>query len=110
MCSRHRGRWIEKQVSEYFLNQGCERIAENLKTPFAEVDLLFKAPEGGYFIIEVKKSLAAEIALSARQARRLSRAVQYLSRQFETIVRCHLAVVDPELNLDFIEDVLTELV
>ncbi|WP_374030159.1 hypothetical protein [Bdellovibrio bacteriovorus] len=79
-----------------------------MKTPFAEVDLLFKSPDGNILMVEVKTANLAEFhfyRISQKQKNRLFRAMQFLACQFEALVEIHWAFVTKEGKVTVIEDI-----
>jgi Holliday junction resolvase-like predicted endonuclease len=72
-------------------------VAHRERTPFAEIDLLFKKRDL-YVLVEVKSwrgELWAPEVISVRQAQRLVRARLFLEARLESPVQLWLAVVDP---------------
>ena len=106
LSSVAKGRLYENRVCSVLKNKKFKVLKRNFRTPYAEVDLLFLTPSGKVVMIEVKKSTRAGVYLSTRQAQRLERARQYLSAHYGHQVRCHLAIVDSNKNVTFIEDIL----
>ncbi|MNY51965.1 hypothetical protein D3C86_1876020 [compost metagenome] len=78
-----------------------------MKTPFAEVDLLFETPEGHLLMVEVKSVKNADFiptAIGKRQKQRLQRAMIYLAEQFKTPVEVNWAFVS-SFDITVIEDI-----
>lgn len=81
---------------------------QRLKTPFAEVDLLFRAPEGHVLMVEVKTAnLAVYQAhrISWKQKARLVRALQFLAARLDCLVEVHWAFVTKDGAVTIIEDI-----
>lgn len=73
--------WI---CSQYFLKLNYRLLKHRMKTPFAELDLIFESPKGEILIIEVKSIQSQEFIqgrLTEKQKKRLGRAMQYLQTQ-----------------------------
>jgi Holliday junction resolvase-like predicted endonuclease len=89
------------------LERGESLVGRNLKTPFAEVDLLLKSKKE-FWLAEVKTAprLFFESArVSPRQSARLKRAYHYLSKRYAPL-RTVLVWVKPsgeiQLHFDFL--------
>ncbi|KHD87351.1 MAG: hypothetical protein OM95_14990 [Bdellovibrio sp. ArHS] len=83
-------------------------MAQRVLTPFAEVDLLFQAPEGHVLMVEVKTSNIADFQphrISWKQKARLARALQFLTAKMDALVEVHWAFVTKEGKVTVIEDV-----
>jgi len=77
------GKKAEAYVAAEFVDLGWELLAENLRTPFAEVDLLMLSPQGKLVVMEVKARRSSscvdgEDCLGWRQRLRLFRAAEWL--------------------------------
>jgi len=94
--SHERGLDAESKVIRYFLDQNYELLFQRLKTPFAEVDLVFLAPDGFWLMVEVK-SLQQDhfltYRISRRQKQRLLNARHFLQDRFQELVELHWAFV-----------------
>ena len=92
---KRKGNYSEQLVKEKLLAEGHQILAQNYKTPFAEIDVLSQSPNGKVHIIEVK-SLAQDWAhaISIQQIRRLQRAYSYLKPRF-TELTLELWIVSP---------------
>lgn len=103
-----RGLESEKYVQKYYEKRGYELLAQRLKTPFAEVDLIFKTPEGHALMVEVKTTNLSEFQnfrISQRQKNRLIRALQFLTARLDSLVEVHWAFVTKEGDVTIIEDI-----
>lgn len=74
-----RGRRTEGAVRLWLEWRGCTVLAEHVRTPFAEVDLVVRAPTGVIYLVEVKSSVHFLEQSFGRQKRRLARAQAYLA-------------------------------
>lgn len=67
-----------------------------MKTPFAEVDLLFRSLRGTLVLVEVKSANSEvfySVRISKNQKQRLIRAAAFLSERFGCLVEIHWAFV-----------------
>lgn len=106
--AHQRGLDSEQCVLNFYHHKGYQVLAQRLKTPFAEVDLLFRSPEGHILMVEVKTAnLAIYQAhrISWKQKARLMRALQFLAARFETLVEVHWAFVTKDGVVTIIEDI-----
>ncbi|MBV2169834.1 MAG: YraN family protein [Bdellovibrio sp.] len=79
-----------------------------MKTPFAEIDLIFKTPEGHALMVEVKTTNLSEFQnyrISRKQKARLLRALQFLTNRLDSLVEVHWAFVTKEGVVTVIEDI-----
>lgn len=95
------GRSAEAYVARELVEDGWELLAQNLRTPCAEIDLVLRDPDGLWVLVEVKARgsgawLSGEDHLGAKQRLRLLRAAEWLSRHAgqAAICRLDLALVD----------------
>ncbi|MGB0952166.1 MAG: YraN family protein [Planctomycetota bacterium] len=95
------GRCAEAYVAEELGRAGWELLAKNLRTPYAEVDLVLREPRGAYVLVEVKARgtgawLSGEDQLGAKQRLRLLRAALWIGQQAgqQEPCRLDLALVD----------------
>lgn len=98
----------EKHVRKYYETRSYECLAERVKTPFAEVDLLFKTPLGNLLMVEVKTANQAEFytyRITTKQKARLLRALQFLTERYGLLVEIHWAFVTKEGEITIIEDI-----
>ena len=107
-CHAHKqGLWAEAQVIEFCKKQSYQLLAQRLKTPYAEVDLLFRHPHQRQLLLVEVKSLSSwdfiHFRLSKKQKQRLLRAHQYLYEQHEMEVVFNWAFVTPEGEITLIE-------
>ncbi|KYG63831.1 hypothetical protein AZI86_13510 [Bdellovibrio bacteriovorus] len=79
-----------------------------MKTPFAEVDLLFRTPENHVLMVEVKTANIEDFQahrITLRQKKRLMRALLFLAEKLESLVEVHWAFVTKEGGVTIIENV-----
>lgn len=95
------GKKAEAYVSAALIDLGWERLAQNLRTPYAEVDLVFYTPQKVLVVIEVKARklgswLHDEDCLQRKQRLRLFRATEWLLQRqgLDQELRLDLAAVD----------------
>jgi len=95
------GRRAEEMVAAAMAARGWNCLARNLRTPYAEVDLVFEKPGELLLLIEVKARssrgwLGPEDHLGPAQRRRLFRAAEWLLRRQTGVARWRLdlALVD----------------
>jgi putative endonuclease len=103
-----RGLISEDRVRVYYQKKFYTLIEQRVKTPFAELDLLFRTPEGHLLIVEVKTANLASFynyKVTPRQKFRLLRAVQFLAERFSTLVEIHWAFVTKEGEITIISDI-----
>ncbi|MGZ3790708.1 MAG: YraN family protein [Bdellovibrio sp.] len=103
-----RGLDSEKFVQDFYKLKGYELLAQRVKTPFAEVDLLLRAPEGHLLMVEVKTTNLSEFQnyrITIKQKKRLLRALHFLAERLEVLVEVHWAFVTKEGEITVIEDI-----
>jgi Holliday junction resolvase-like predicted endonuclease len=95
------GQKAEAYVSAALIDLGWQRLAQNLRTPYAEVDLVFLTPKEDLVVVEVKARqlgswLNEEDSLGRRQRLRLFRAAEWLLQRQDSQqqARVDLASVD----------------
>jgi putative endonuclease len=98
MSRRDLGRRAEQFVADALTARGWRILGRNLRTPYAEVDLLALEPGGAWVVVEVKARhplgfLREEDHLGPRQRRRLEAALQCLAEGTRRRLRLDLAVV-----------------
>jgi putative endonuclease len=100
VSNRQIGQLAENHVAADLERRGWIILARNLRTPYAEVDLLAQDPRGILVIVEVKARhplafLTGENHLTHRQLRRLEAALLWLAdrRPAACGLRLDLAVV-----------------
>lgn len=106
--AHQRGIDSEKAVQNYYLKKGYEVLGQRIKTPYAEVDLILKTPQGHALMVEVKTTNLCEFQnyrISRNQKCRLLRALQFLSDKLETLVEVHWAFVTKEGEVTIIDDI-----
>lgn len=94
--AHQRGLNAEAAALKYYKKLNYQLIQQRFKTPFAEVDLFFKTPEGHYLLVEVKSvklSSFYNTRISQKQKRRLERAVLFLSHKYNALIEIHWAFV-----------------
>ncbi|MFS4460025.1 YraN family protein [Bdellovibrio sp. HCB2-146] len=92
----------------YYQKKTYQLIEQRVKTPFAEIDLLFRTPEGHLLLVEVKTANSVAFynyRVTAGQKERLFRAVQFLAARFECLVELHWAFVSIEGEITIISDI-----
>lgn len=88
--SRHMlGQWAEDWVAARLQDQGWTLLGRNLRTPYAEIDLLGLPPaQDTLVVVEVKARQVLSLeqdeeTLRPRQRRRLARALEYLALRMD---------------------------
>jgi putative endonuclease len=98
----------ESRVQEFYTKKGLTIVAHRWRTPFAEVDLVFKDSQtGSLLLVEVKKSSYSEFRvhlLSVRQKQRLNRVITWLAEQAYQ-VEIRLVIVDENGEIEEFKDV-----
>lgn len=92
----------------YFTQKGFDLLGQRVKTPYAEVDLLFQKLDGSVLMVEVKTSNIPDFQphrISWKQKLRLQRALQFLTEHFECLVEVHWAFVTKDGDITVVEDV-----
>lgn len=98
----------EGHVIQFYQQLGFELLSQRVKTPFAEVDLLFRSPEGHVLMVEVKTANTPDFQpyrIAARQKKRLLRALIFLAEKLDSLVEVHWAFVTKNGEVTVIEDV-----
>ncbi|XGC79424.1 YraN family protein [Bdellovibrio bacteriovorus] len=106
--SHQQGLESELRVIGYYEDAGFDLIAQRVKTPFAEVDLLFRTPDNHVLMVEVKtnnNSAFQNFRIGKRQKVRLVRALQFLADRLDSLVEVHWAFVTKEGKVTIIEDI-----
>jgi putative endonuclease len=84
-------------------------LKQRLKTPYAEIDLVFRSPDGlNLLMVEVKtanQTTFYNARISPRQKYRLLGASRFLAEQFNCLVEVHWAFVTKNGAVTIIEDV-----
>jgi Holliday junction resolvase-like predicted endonuclease len=96
-----RGEQSENLVSEFLSRHGFYFVASRWKTPYAEVDLVFKKRDE-FYIVEVKSLGKLDFGLvrvSAGQKQRLLRAREWLESQTGSGVALAFAYVLPDKEI-----------
>ena len=95
------GQKAEAFVSTALIDLGWEQLAQNLRTPYAEVDLVLYTPQQDLVVVEVKARklsswIGDEDCLRPQQRLRLFRAAEWLLQRqgLHQPVRVDLAIVD----------------
>lgn len=96
--NRNLGKWGEKSASQYLERQGIQIIAQNVRTPHGEIDLIGK--EGKVFVffeIKTRRSkMFGHPEISINQKKRdhlISSALAYMSEQQELDMDWRIDVV-----------------
>ena len=106
--AHRRGLLSEDRVRAYYQKKSYSLIEQRVRTPYAELDLLFRTPEGHLLIVEVKTANLSSFynyKVTPRQKVRLLRAVQFLAERFATLVEIHWAFVTKEGEITIISDI-----
>lgn len=105
---RHeKGREAEGLVADYFLKKKFELLARRLRTPYAEVDLVFRGPIGELLLVEVKSQPNSDfLAISSGQIERLRRAMLWFMQKNLGEVRCAIALVGRRGDIEVVDDFL----
>ena len=106
--AHQRGLLSEERVRVYYQKKSYTLIEQRVKTPFAELDLLFRTPEGHLLLVEVKTANSASFynyRVTPKQKMRLLRAVQFLAERFSTLVEIHWAFVTKDGEITIISDI-----
>jgi putative endonuclease len=104
MSSRATGAEAEAFVAAALERRGWRVLARNLRTPYAELDLLIETPAGECVVVEVKSRhplsfVHGEDQLPVRQRQRLERALAWLAaREERRTLRLDLALVRQSLG------------
>ena len=101
-----KGQWAESYVCRFLQIHGFRLVSANLKTPWAQLDLLMQTPQGKMLILEVKYlsfGMDPQSRLSTGQRQRLERARFGLMDQSNRPVALGLAYVSPLGKIDFID-------
>lgn len=104
MSSRATGTAAESFVAAALEQRGWRILARNLRSPYAELDLLAEEPGGAWVIVEVKARHplhfeSGEDQLPPRQLQRLESALVWLAgREPRRAVRLDLALVRQSLG------------
>jgi putative endonuclease len=107
--AHERGVQSEEFVSKYYLNRNYQLLKRRVKTPFAEIDLLFRTPDRkNLLMVEVKTANQATFynaRISPRQKFRLKGAAVFLAARFNCLVEVHWAFVTRFGEITIIDDV-----
>ncbi|HEX7675807.1 MAG TPA: YraN family protein [Bdellovibrio sp.] len=107
--AHRRGLESEKIVIDFYLKKNFVLLKQRIKTPFAEVDLLFKSPHGHLLMVEVKSANLSSFyfsRISKRQKDRLVRATTFLASHFNCLVEMHWAYVDQNHKVTVLDDII----
>nr|BFD66982.1 hypothetical protein HAGR004_20040 [Bdellovibrio sp. HAGR004] len=112
MCAPYwaheRGLLSENHVVKHYQLKHFHLLGQRVKTPFAEVDLLFRAPQGHLLMVEVKTTNLMDFQpfrVSQKQKARLLRAMQFLAARWDVLVEIHWAFVTKEGEITVFEDI-----
>lgn len=97
--SWQRGLESEKFTQIYYKKLGYEVFKERFRTPFAEIDIVFRHPQKNSVLVEVKTVNSFEFLehrLRSSQRQRLQRAQLYLSHLWGESLELHLAFVSSD--------------
>jgi putative endonuclease len=103
-----RGLESEEFVKDHYRKKNYKLKAQRVRTPFAEVDLIFESPAKELLMVEVKSVNIADFAafrISQKQKQRLIRAMIFLAEKFARPVEVHWAFVTGDGEITIIEDI-----
>ncbi len=107
--AHERGLQSEEFVSKYYIHRNYQLLKQRVKTPYAEIDLLFRAPDRmNLLMVEVKTANQATFynaRISPRQKYRLMGAAAFLAARFNCLVEVHWAFVTRFGEITIIDDV-----
>ncbi|WP_413578665.1 YraN family protein [Bdellovibrio sp. HCB290] len=107
--AHERGVQSEEFVSKYYINRNYLLLKQRVKTPFAEIDLLFQTPDRKKLLmVEVKtanQTTFYNARISPRQKYRLMGAATFLASRFNCLVEVHWAFVTRFGEITIIDDV-----
>lgn len=98
MDCQARGKSCEDLALQHYLSRSFQLIRRRWKSPFAEIDLVLRAPTGEIVLVEVKSLKSVEylhVRISRRQKQRLQRALIF-SAERRPGTRMELAVVSQQ--------------
>lgn len=101
-----KGQWAESLVENLLRSRNYRILASNLKTPWAQIDLLVESQQGQPQIIEVKylsSWIDPEFRVSLAQRKRLLNAQKYLQGQYAAPVGLYVAFVSAAGKCSFVE-------
>lgn len=93
---------------QYYQNRGYRLWQQRVKTPFAEIDLLFVTPQKHCLMVEVKSVTSTDFIpyrISLKQKQRQARALVYLAEKTQKLVEAHWAFVTSDDQVLVIEDI-----
>lgn len=93
---------------KHYQQKGYELLAQRVKTPFAEVDLLFKTPQQHLLMVEVKTANLLDFQpfrISQKQKARLCRALLFMAARWDLPVEIHWAFVTKDGQITVFEDI-----
>ncbi len=94
ICKKHLvGLAAEDKVKTLFENKGYQLVQQRHRTPFGEIDLLFKKKHKHYLMVEVK-SRNKFVYLSRRQKLALRKSYEYLMSRYKEPILFYLALVE----------------
>lgn len=103
-----RGFECEQIVIQYYQNKGYRLWQQRMKTPFAEIDLVFVTPQKHCLIVEVKSVTSTDFIpyrISKKQKQRQARALIFLAEKNNKLVEAHWAFVTKDDQVLVIEDI-----
>ncbi|MGE9744246.1 YraN family protein [Bdellovibrio bacteriovorus] len=93
---------------KYYQLKCCHLLGQRVKTPFAEVDLLFKTPRQTLLMVEVKTTNLSDFQpfrITKKQKARLVRAMLFLAARWDVLVEIHWAFVTKDGEITVFEDI-----
>lgn len=105
--SWQRGLESEKIIQTYYAKLGYSVYKERFRTPYAEIDIIFRHPQKYSVLVEVKTVGSfdfLEHRLGFKQKQRLQRAQLYLSDLWGESLELHLAFVSLDGEVLVLDD------
>lgn len=106
MSAAAKGEWAEAQVIRHF--KKFKLLHQRLRTPFAEVDLVFQMSPREVLMVEVKALRSFDFLpqrISTKQKQRIFRARTYYQEKFRSLVVLNWAFVNEVGDVLVIDDV-----
>ncbi|ASD65451.1 hypothetical protein B9G79_08580 [Bdellovibrio bacteriovorus] len=93
---------------KHYQLKGYQLLGQRVRTPFAEVDLLFKTSRQTLLMVEVKTTNLSDFQpfrISKKQKARLVRAMLFLASRWDIPVEVHWAFVTKDGQITVFEDI-----
>ena len=100
----NRGKQCEQLVTKDLTSRGYKLYKANLKTPFAEIDILLSHAAKPWLMVEVKSSNSTHFdtfRLSQSQKARQQRAYMYLQSQLDVDLQMIVAIVSARNKITY---------